>query len=42
MVNEDNYKSVFDVARVQGYGLFNSELGGFKEPKLWRKTRSND
>lgn len=37
-----NYKSLFETAQKEGYGLFDSEIGGFKEPKLWRKTRSND
>ena len=36
------YKSAFEEAKKEGYGLFNEEIGGFKEPKLWRKTRSND
>ena len=30
------------LAKKEGYGLFNEEFGGFKEPKLWRKTRTND
>ena len=37
-----NYKPLFETAQKEGYGLFDSEIGGFKEPKLWRKTRSND
>lgn len=37
-----NYKPLFEKAKKEGYGLFNEEIGGFKEPKLWRKTRSND
>ncbi|MBR2247667.1 MAG: thermonuclease family protein [Bacilli bacterium] len=36
------YKAIFEEAKKEGYGLFNEEFGGFKEPKLWRKTRSND
>ena len=36
------YKEAFEEAKKEGYGLFNEEVGGFKEPKLWRKTRSND
>ncbi len=36
------YKEAFLDAKKEGYGLFNEEFGGFKEPKLWRKTRSND
>ena len=36
------YEEAFLDAKKEGYGLFNEEFGGFKEPKLWRKTRSND
>lgn len=36
------YEEAFLDAKKEGYGLFDSEIGGFKEPKLWRKTRSND
>ena len=36
------YKKVFEEARKDEGGLFQDNLGGFKEPKLWRKTRSND
>ena len=36
------YEEAFETAKKEGYGLFNEEFGGFKEPKLWRKTRSND
>lgn len=36
------YKPVFEEAKKEGYGLFDEDIGGFKEPKLWRKTRSND
>lgn len=37
-----SFKVPFKVAKKEGYGLFNEEFGGFKEPKLWRKTRTND
>lgn len=36
------YEDAFIEAKKEGYGLFNEEFGGFKEPKLWRKTRTND
>lgn len=36
------FKPVFETSVKNKIGLFNDELGGFKEPKLWRKTRSND
>jgi len=36
------YEPAFLEAQKEGYGLFDSEIGGFKEPKQWRKTRSND
>ena len=31
------YEEAFLDAKKEGYGLFNEEFGGFKEPKLWRK-----
>lgn len=36
------YKEAFENAYRAGIGLFEGSEGGFKEPKLWRKTRSND
>ena len=36
------YKKAFENAEKLGLGLFHDAIGGFKEPKLWRKTRSND
>ncbi len=36
------FKALFETAKKEGYGLFNDDLGGFKEPKLWRKTKTND
>ena len=36
------YKEAFEEAVKEGRGLFDEDIGGFKEPKLWRKKRSND
>ena len=36
------YQEAFEDAREAKSGLFQDNLGGFKEPKLWRKTRSNN
>ena len=36
------FKEVFEEAKREKRGLFDSSIGGFKEPKLWRKTRSNN
>ena len=36
------FKEAFEQAREEERGLFDEDLGGFKEPKLWRKTKSND
>lgn len=36
------YKEAFENAKEYNIGLFNNTIGGFKEPKIWRKTRSND
>lgn len=36
------FKDVFIGAYKEGRGLFNKDLGGFKEPRLWRKTTTND
>ena len=38
----EEFKQTFENAKEKGRGLFNEELGGFKEPKAWRKKRSND
>ena len=35
-------KSPFVKAKREKRGLFNETLGGFQEPRLWRKIRSND
>lgn len=35
-------EDVFKEVKKHKIGLFSDEFGGFKEPKLWRKTRSND
>lgn len=35
------YKEAFKKAKEEQRGLFNEDLGGFKEPKIWRKTKSN-
>jgi len=36
------FKEAFEKAQEEQRGLFDEDIGGFKEPKLWRKTRSND
>ena len=36
------FKTGFMEAQKEGRGLFNQDLGGFKEPRLWRKTKNND
>lgn len=36
------YKEAFEEAVKEERGLFDEDIGGFKEPKLWRKTKSND
>lgn len=36
------FKEAFENAYRAGIGLFEGSEGGFKEPRLWRKTRSND
>ena len=36
------YKEAFEESQKNNLGLFEDNLGGFKEPKLWRKTRSNN
>ena len=36
------FKEAFEKAQEEQRGLFDENIGGFKEPKLWRKTRSND
>ena len=38
----EEFKQAFENAKEKGRGLFNEELGGFKEPKAWRKKKSND
>lgn len=35
-------EDVFNEVKKHKIGLFSDEFGGFKEPKLWRKTRRND
>ena len=37
----ENSKTI-EESQKNNLGLFDSDLGGFKEPKLWRKTRSNN
>ena len=36
------FKEAMEEAQKHGEGLWWDGFGGFKEPKLWRKTRSND
>ncbi len=36
------FKEAMEEAQKYGKGLWWDGFGGFKEPKLWRKTRSND
>lgn len=36
------FKEPFIEAKKELRGLFNEDLGGFKEPKLWRKAKTND
>ena len=36
------FKEAFEKAQEEQRGLFDEDIGGFKEPKLWRKKRSND
>ena len=36
------FRELFWNAKKGGQGLFDGALGGFKEPRLWRKTKSND
>ena len=36
------FKEAFEIAQRENLGLFDEDLGGFKDPKAWRKTRSND
>lgn len=36
------YKKAFEQAQKEQRGLFDEEIGGFKEPKLWRKNKSNN
>lgn len=36
------FKEPFIKARKELMGLFNEDLGGFKEPRLWRKAKTND
>lgn len=36
------FKEAFEEAQKEQRGLFDEDIGGFKEPKLWRKKRSND
>lgn len=37
----DHIKPIFLNAKKENRGLFNPDLGGFKEPRLWRKTQTN-
>lgn len=37
-----SFKPAFEEAQKLGFGLFHDSIGGFKEPKLWRKTKTND
>ena len=36
------FEKAFEEAKKEEYGLFDEDLGGFKNPKLWRKTKTND
>ena len=38
----DGFRDLFLEAQRNARGLFDHDLGGFKEPRLWRKTKSND
>ena len=36
------FEKAFEEAKKEEYGLFDEDLGGFKNPKLWRKTKTNN
>lgn len=36
------FREAFEQAILEERGLFDEDIGGFKDPKAWRKTRSND
>lgn len=38
----DGFRDGFTKAQREEQGLFNKDLGGFKEPRLWRKTKTNE